>query len=253
MNIFLPIAAIGIFLIAKYGPTGVALLKLEFSFVSFGLEKIAEDNITAYLILKTTNKTGTTVLLQNITARLTLNGVDIGNIADNYAAPLQARGEDKIKVLFTINKNTVGDELWNMILNKQTDFTFSMTGSVKANDMTFPLNSVWTMRDLTQQTQVTGVGAVKKIYTMDDVIKAQQKVQTLRNELNNYRSEITEIQTVLSSIDNNEDVFFNIVQYRDKWGLVREYGKKIGNKTRWILTPKGRQILNFNSEQLYRQ
>lgn len=53
-----------------------------------------------------------------------------------------------------------------------------------------------------------------------------------------------EIQNVLISIESGRPVFFSIVKFRDNWGLVKEGGKTIDQKTKWILTEKGKQIAN---------
>jgi len=59
------------------------------------------------------------------------------------------------------------------------------------------------------------------------------------------RKNILQIQAVLTKISLKQNVFFNITFYT-KNGLIREYGKTSDNRTNWILTEKGKQILNFS-------
>ncbi len=58
------------------------------------------------------------------------------------------------------------------------------------------------------------------------------------------RSTMIKLQATLTKIATKIPVAFNIVQFRDKMGLVREFGKRYDNSTNWILTEKGKQILN---------
>jgi hypothetical protein len=57
--------------------------------------------------------------------------------------------------------------------------------------------------------------------------------------------ELRQLQATLTKISNDTPVFFNIVQFRDVHGLVKEHGKNQKGFTRWILTEKGKQILNI--------
>ena len=55
---------------------------------------------------------------------------------------------------------------------------------------------------------------------------------------------IREIQAVLTKIALKEHVFFNIVNYI-KLDLVKEHGKRNDGSTNWVLTEKGKRILNI--------
>lgn len=57
--------------------------------------------------------------------------------------------------------------------------------------------------------------------------------------------ELRELQATLTKIKLEVPVFFNIVQFRDVYGLVKEHGKKSNGFTKWILTEKGNKILNI--------
>lgn len=57
--------------------------------------------------------------------------------------------------------------------------------------------------------------------------------------------ELKELQATLTKIDLGLPVFFNIIQFRDVQGLVKEHGKKPNGFTRWVLTEKGKQILKI--------
>jgi hypothetical protein len=57
------------------------------------------------------------------------------------------------------------------------------------------------------------------------------------------KNSILKTQSVLVKIANKQPVFFNITQYVNL-GLVKEFGKTFDNKKKWILTEKGKRILN---------
>ncbi|PKP20072.1 MAG: hypothetical protein CVU04_04675 [Bacteroidetes bacterium HGW-Bacteroidetes-20] len=58
------------------------------------------------------------------------------------------------------------------------------------------------------------------------------------------RKKIIEIQAVLTKISLKQPVFFNITVYTNA-GLIKEHGKRKDNFPNWVLTEKGKQILNF--------
>ena len=55
---------------------------------------------------------------------------------------------------------------------------------------------------------------------------------------------IREIQAVLTKIALKEHVFFNIANYM-KLDLVKEHGTRNDGSTNWVLTEKGKRILNI--------
>lgn len=57
--------------------------------------------------------------------------------------------------------------------------------------------------------------------------------------------ELRELQATLTKISLGVPTFFNVVQFRDVQKLVKEHGKKSNVFTNWILTEKGKQILNI--------
>lgn len=66
------------------------------------------------------------------------------------------------------------------------------------------------------------------------------------------RSTILTLQATLTKIAVKQPVFFNLVQFRDQLGLVKEHGKREefvnGARrivTNWVLTEKGNQIMNI--------
>ena len=56
--------------------------------------------------------------------------------------------------------------------------------------------------------------------------------------------ELRELQATLTKISLGVPVFFNIVQFRDVHGLVKIHGKNSKGLDNWVLTEKGKQILN---------
>lgn len=68
-------------------------------------------------------------------------------------------------------------------------------------------------------------------------------MRTIDNET---KAIIRKTQAVLMQIKNEIPVFFNLVEYRDKLGLIKDSGKKTSrNTTKWVLTEKGNMFLNF--------
>lgn len=140
--------AAGVYLATRYLPTAVALLRTEFSYHSFDIISVQADYIRASVTLKAENKTKTSFLLQRIDAGMTLNGKLIGLINNAFNMPIGAGSSELIKIIFDIKKSQVGTELWSMIINKQTQFSFEIHGKVLANDNQYPLNIIWTMDDI---------------------------------------------------------------------------------------------------------
>lgn len=60
------------------------------------------------------------------------------------------------------------------------------------------------------------------------------------------KKDVREVQAVLLAIANKQRIFFNITQYVYTHGLVKEHGKTVDNKTNWVLTEKGLQMLNLS-------
>ncbi|NLO72284.1 MAG: hypothetical protein GX102_15345 [Porphyromonadaceae bacterium] len=168
MNPYL-IAAIGIgaYLLFRHGPTVAALLRLEFSFFSFDIINIGTDSIKATIVMAAENKSGTDILMQKINAGILLNNKMIGLLTHNYNLLIRANSRQLLPIQIDIKKSQVGAELWNMIINVQTDFRFEISGKVTANNAGYPLNVTWTMDDIieiinpkpVQNTVIKGIGA----------------------------------------------------------------------------------------------
>jgi len=164
---YIPLLIIGGYLAYKYIPTGLALLSLQFKLVTFGIEKIEAENVTAYVTMNVRNNTGKSVLLQRINVTIFLNDTKVGFIDSSYSAPVPANGSSDIQFVFTIDKDTAGDTLWSLILAKETDINISVTGSITANDTAFPINHTWNTADL--------AGNIKGIGAVDSYTAAQKK------------------------------------------------------------------------------
>jgi predicted component of type VI protein secretion system len=54
-------------------------------------------------------------------------------------------------------------------------------------------------------------------------------------------------QAILACIaaGKSHDIFFSVALMRDQLGLIKEHGKIHKNLTNWILTEKGKMVLNF--------
>jgi len=68
----------------------------------------------------------------------------------------------------------------------------------------------------------------------------------MKNLTTEQKTNILKTQATLTKVLNKIPCFFNIVLYRDQLQLVREHGKTKNNTTNWILTEKGKSILNFS-------
>lgn len=149
-NILILAIGAAAFMLFKHGPIVRALLKLEFSYSAMDIIKVEADNIKAAVLMKVTNTTGTAVTIENIEAGLALNTKLIGLMNSPLTVPVPANGHNFIKINFDISKSKTGAELWSMILNKQTDFIFEISGKVTANGTKYPLSLTWTMKDIIQ-------------------------------------------------------------------------------------------------------
>lgn len=77
------------------------------------------------------------------------------------------------------------------------------------------------------------------------IARLQEVRKQHRVELEKYSERVAQIQATLYAIKTGRDVFFNVTFY-ETHGLIRPYGRTIDNKTRYVLTAKGEQILNVN-------
>lgn len=56
-------------------------------------------------------------------------------------------------------------------------------------------------------------------------------------------SNARKLQATLTKIATKKPCFFNVALFLSM-GLVREHGKTTDNKTNWVLTEKGKQLLS---------
>lgn len=143
-----PIIVIAGILALKYLPTTVALLRLEFSYYGLDILKIDSDVITARLLLRADNKTNTSLLFESMKADLRINGVSVGLVDNAINVPFPGNSYQVLPIVFEINRSTVGDEIWRIIINKDTNPDFSLIGTCRVNNMTFPLSVNWSVNDL---------------------------------------------------------------------------------------------------------
>jgi hypothetical protein len=64
-----------------------------------------------------------------------------------------------------------------------------------------------------------------------------------------HKKALLKVQATLLAIEAKRPVFFNISAYQ-RLGLVKEFGRTIDNKTNWILTEKGKRVLDAHIEQI---
>lgn len=169
MNLIPAILIAGaVYLAFRHGPTVAALLRLEFSFYTFDVIKVEENVIKTSVTMKAENSTKTDLLLQNINAGITLNNKLIGLLTHNYNLLIRAGSTEYLTVLVDIKKSQVGAELWNMIVNLQTQFLFEISGKVTANNSSYPLTVSWSMDDIIQiiNPKTTGKTIIPEPYIM---------------------------------------------------------------------------------------
>lgn len=142
------IIAGAVYLAFRHVPTVAALLRLEFSFFTFDVRKVEKDVIKTAVTVKAKNSSKTDVLLQKINASITLNNKLIGMLTHNYNLLILGNSTEYLTILVDIKKSQVGAEIWNMILNMQTQFVFEISGKVTANNASYPLTVTWTMDDI---------------------------------------------------------------------------------------------------------
>ena len=65
------------------------------------------------------------------------------------------------------------------------------------------------------------------------------------------RNEIIKLQAVLTKVSVKQPVFFNVSIYRDTLKVIKKHGERtefVGGQrrivTNWVLTEKGKQIMN---------
>lgn len=149
MNYIPAIIIVGaVYLAFRHVPTVAALLKLEFSFFTFDVRKVEADVIKTAVTVRAKNSSKTDVLLQKINASITLNNKLIGMLTHNYNLLILGNSTEYLTILVDIKKSQVGAEIWNMILNMQTQFVFEISGKVTANNASYPLTVTWTMDDI---------------------------------------------------------------------------------------------------------
>lgn len=58
---------------------------------------------------------------------------------------------------------------------------------------------------------------------------------------------IRKSQAILATIaaGRAHDIFFNVALMRDQLGLIKAHGKTHKDLTNWVLTEKGKMVLNF--------
>lgn len=68
----------------------------------------------------------------------------------------------------------------------------------------------------------------------------------MRKELTKEQtSSLIKLQATLTKISLNIPCFFNIVMFRDRLKLIKEFGTTKDNKTKWILTDAGKRLLSI--------
>lgn len=140
--------AAGIYLAARYVSPAFTVWRTEFSYHSFDIISVQSDYIRASVTMRADNPSGISYVLQKIDAGMTLNGKPIGVIKNVLNLNVPAKGSELVKIIFDIRKKDVGKELWSMIINKQTEFKFVISGKAWLNGNVYPMVLTWTMDDI---------------------------------------------------------------------------------------------------------
>lgn len=134
---------------AWYVPTILAVLNLEVSIISVLPTNIRGSFIDAVVTVKIKNKSGVRVDLQQIKADILLNGLKIAQFTETAPMQILPYGETNFNVTFTIDAETVGQELWaQLIAQNLQNFVVDVPGVLTANNKTLPFQSTWTIKDI---------------------------------------------------------------------------------------------------------
>ncbi|MGC3979047.1 MAG: hypothetical protein QM751_12975 [Paludibacteraceae bacterium] len=132
----------------KYVPTILSLTKLQFAFAGIDVEKIEKENIILSLILEINNTGMGKVAVNSVNANILFNDSIIGKVDNKYNFTILPKSVQNVKIIFSINKDSVKDELWQSIINNNVDLKFGLTGSVTANNITIPFSVLYAVKDL---------------------------------------------------------------------------------------------------------
>ncbi len=78
------VLVIGGILIYPYLSTAMALINVQFAYDSFKIENITKEFITLGIVVKANNPSNKPILFQQINTTLSLNGMVIGQINNQY-------------------------------------------------------------------------------------------------------------------------------------------------------------------------
>ncbi|MFT3753694.1 MAG: LEA type 2 family protein [Paludibacter sp.] len=133
-----------------YIPTVLALLNLDVSIVSLLPTNIRESYIDTLVTVKLKNKSGVRVNMQYIKADILLNGQKIAQFSQTERFVILPHGEQNFNVNFTIDAETVGQEIWTQLIaaNLQ-NYVLDVVGTIGANRKILPFRSTWTIKDFT--------------------------------------------------------------------------------------------------------
>jgi len=133
-----------------YVPTILALRNIKLSLVSFFPVGINDSKITASIGVKLQNFSNTRVDIAGIGADVLFNGVKIAEFYNTRFFTLLGKSQQTFDVIFTIDAETVGNELWSMLVNNNLqNSVLQVVGSINANDKTLPFETFFTINDIT--------------------------------------------------------------------------------------------------------
>lgn len=144
---WISVLVIGGILIYPYLSTAMALMNVQFAYDSFKIKDITKEFVTLGIVVRANNPNNKPILFQQINTTLSLNGMVIGQINNQYHFYLNPLATAKFEIVIDIEQKRVGDKLWELIQLGNTNLFLHIKGTAKANNKSFPLDVTKTIDD----------------------------------------------------------------------------------------------------------
>lgn len=131
-----------------YLPTVLSLASLDLSIATLFPKKIEKDRIILNVGLQYHNRSPFRINIQSLVADVYLGGRKIGSLNQSLSIPVLAKSKYIVGIDVTLDPKNLGDQLWQDAINMNLqNFVFEIRGHVTANNKTFKVNPIWTIRD----------------------------------------------------------------------------------------------------------
>lgn len=135
-------------LAAYYVPTLLAIYNMEMSIISVLPSSLTGSRLTALIMVKLKNNSGTIINLTQITADILLNGLKIAEFSQAQTLTLLEHSEQNFNVQFTVDAEVVGMELFRQLTasNLQNSI-ITIRGTITGNGKNIPFTMYRTLND----------------------------------------------------------------------------------------------------------